>query len=48
MPKKEKSGGGAIPDGDATKGAKVFKQRCEQCHSVEKVNFCVIVYKYKI
>merc|ERR1712243_510891 len=28
--------GGAIPAGDATKGAKVFKQRCLQCHSVEK------------
>ena len=26
---------GDIPAGDATKGAKLFKQRCEQCHTVE-------------
>lgn len=26
-----------IPDGDATKGAKIFKTKCAQCHSVEKV-----------
>ena len=25
----------SIPSGDATKGAKVFKQRCAQCHSVD-------------
>lgn len=25
-----------IPPGDATKGAKVFKQRCAQCHTVEQ------------
>ena len=24
-----------IPQGDATKGAKVFKQRCSQCHTTE-------------
>merc|ERR1712150_24799 len=24
-----------IPSGDATKGAKVFKQRCAQCHQTE-------------
>lgn len=28
----------SIPDGDATKGAKVFKQRCAQCHTYEKVS----------
>ena len=32
-----KKDSGAIPEGDATKGAKVFKQRCLQCHSVEQV-----------
>ena len=32
---KKKGDGGAIPSGDATKGAKVFKQRCAQCHTVE-------------
>lgn len=26
---------GDIPEGDAAKGAKVFKQRCAQCHTVE-------------
>ncbi|XP_074659316.1 cytochrome c [Tubulanus polymorphus] len=25
-----------IPAGDPIKGAKVFKQRCDQCHTVEK------------
>jgi len=24
-----------VPAGDATKGAKIFKQRCAQCHNVE-------------
>lgn len=27
----------SVPAGDATKGAKVFKQKCAQCHTVEKV-----------
>ena len=26
----------AIPDGNATLGAKVFKQRCAQCHTIER------------
>ncbi|XP_004209990.1 cytochrome c [Hydra vulgaris] len=25
-----------IPTGDATKGAKVFKQRCAQCHVIDQ------------
>ncbi|KAI7884434.1 cytochrome c [Lichtheimia hyalospora FSU 10163] len=25
-----------IPEGDATKGAKLFKTRCAQCHTLEK------------
>lgn len=24
-----------LPDGDAVKGAKIFKSKCEQCHTVE-------------
>ena len=27
-----------IPVGDATKGAKIFKTKCAQCHTVEKVS----------
>ena len=29
---------GDIPEGDATRGAKIFKQRCAQCHTTEKVS----------
>ena len=29
---------GDIPQGDPTKGAKVFKQRCAQCHTTEAVS----------
>ena len=29
-------GGADIPAGDATKGAKVFKTKCTQCHVIEK------------
>ena len=29
--------GEGIPDGDATKGAKIFKTKCAQCHTVEAV-----------
>jgi len=25
-----------IPEGDPVKGAKIFKQRCTQCHTIEK------------
>jgi len=35
MGKKKEKGGGAVPDGDVAKGAKIFKQKCAQCHSVE-------------
>eukprot|EP00122_Pirum_gemmata_P018694 Pgem_evm1s17513 len=24
-----------IPKGDVTKGAKIFKQRCSQCHTID-------------
>jgi mono/diheme cytochrome c family protein len=27
-----------IPAGNAEKGAKVFKQKCAQCHTVNKVS----------
>lgn len=27
-----------MPEGDVAKGAKVFKQRCAQCHTYEKVS----------
>ena len=26
----------SLPDGDAKKGAKIFKAKCAQCHTVEK------------
>ena len=29
---------GDIPAGDAEKGAKIFKQRCAQCHTTEAVS----------
>jgi len=32
---KKDKGGEAVPDGDVTKGAKIFKQKCAQCHTVE-------------
>ena len=28
---------GDVPAGDPTSGAKIFKQRCAQCHTTEKV-----------
>lgn len=28
----------AIPEGNPTKGAKLFTTRCAQCHTVEKVS----------
>jgi len=34
-PKKEKKDAG-VPAGNAEKGAKIFKQRCAQCHNLEK------------
>ena len=33
MGKKGDKKGGDIPAGDAAKGAKIFKQKCAQCHS---------------
>lgn len=34
---------GDIPAGDATKGAKIFKTKCAQCHTVEKVGEYVVI-----
>lgn len=31
----------SVPEGDAAKGAKIFKQRCAQCHTTEKVIYCI-------
>ena len=33
----------SVPEGDVGKGAKIFKQRCAQCHTTEKVR---IHYEY--
>jgi len=30
--------GDEIPAGDPAKGAKIFKQRCAQCHTTEAVS----------
>ena len=32
---------GDRPEGDAGKGAKIFKQRCAQCHTTEKVRLLI-------
>ncbi len=36
----------SVPEGDPAKGAKIFKQRCAQCHTTEKVcqNHAVRLY----
>ena len=38
----------SVPDGDIAKGAKIFKQRCAQCHTVEKVSTrtCTLVFMH--
>ena len=45
---------GDVPAGDAEKGAKIFKQRCAQCHTTEAVSkkhlyqleISVVLFKY--
>ena len=39
---------GDIPAGDATKGAKIFKTKCAQCHTVEKVRGFNSVFKFTL
>ena len=29
---------GDVPEGNPTNGAKIFKQRCAQCHTTESVS----------
>jgi len=36
MSKKGEEKKGGMPTGDAKKGAKIFKTKCAQCHTVEK------------
>ena len=38
--------GEGIPDGDATKGAKIFKTKCAQCHTVEAVRKLFLWYDW--
>lgn len=34
-----------MPEGDAAKGAKLFKTRCAQCHTVESVTSMIRLNK---
>jgi len=38
--------GDEIPAGDPAKGAKIFKQRCAQCHTTEAVSVTVMLSIY--